>query len=369
MKRILITGFTENYGGVERIIYEYIKKMDLDDLQFDIISEVLKPAFFDELTHLGCQFHQIKSRNKNFLIYYIELITFFVRYGNRYDGVWINKCMLNNIDLLILSKIFKIKKRIVHSHSSSSIGSGFKGMIMLILHKFNKTILSWFANEYWTCSEMASRWLFNCYILKTKKIFFVPNAIEVSRFVFDQEKRDAYRRMLKLKDEFVIGHIGMFTKVKNHKFILKVFDEIVKVKQDAKLILVGDGELKSKIESLARELGLSKNIAFLGIRNDIDGLLQAFDCLMLPSYVEGFPVVTIEAQAAGLNCYVSKNNVTEAINLTNKVTFISLEQSPKIWAKCILENDNNRENVYNQITLSGFNIIEKVKYVQMQLSK
>ena len=90
---------------------------------------------------------------------------------------------------------------------------------------------------------------------------------------------------------------------------------------------------------MCRFKGLNDCVKFLGARNDVDRLLQAMDAFVLPSIYEGFPVAAIEAQAAGLPCFLS-DSITQDAKLKTNAHLISLNATADQWANQIIENRN-----------------------------
>ena len=94
---------------------------------------------------------------------------------------------------------------------------------------------------------------------------------------------------------------------------------------------------------------------------NVNEWMQAMDVFLLPSRFEGLPVVAIEAQAAGLPCICS-DKFSKASAITKNVEFLSLELSKEEWANCILNHKNDsRENTYQELTESGYNIENEVE--------
>jgi len=98
----------------------------------------------------------------------------------------------------------------------------------------------------------------------------------------------------------VIGTVGSLLPIKTHEVLLRTASRIVAKHPDALFVFVGDGERRPALEQLAQTLGLSRNVRFLGKRNDVPDLLRAFDLFALSSYSEGCPNVVLEAMATGL---------------------------------------------------------------------
>ena len=105
-----------------------------------------------------------------------------------------------------------------------------------------------------------------------------------------------------IENAFVVGHVGRFNLQKNHRFILNAFICLKEWIPQAKLLLVGDGELRPQIEQMIREKRLSDSVVLTGVRKDTEKLYQAMDVFILPSLFEGLPVTGIEAQYEGLPC-------------------------------------------------------------------
>ena len=195
-----------------------------------------------------------------------------------------------------------------------------------------------------------------------KNTTVVYNGIDVKRFQSVPERKSNIRNSLGLTDsDFVIGHVGRFSYQKNHVFILEIFSEILKRKSNAKLLLVGTGELKSQIQERAAYLGLSKCVFFLDQRADIERILKAMDVFLFPSHFEGLPVSLIEAQAAGLKC-VTSTNITEEAFLTSYLYALALDSPINEWVDIIL-SDNLEKSPYNK-DINTFEMKEDIKVLE-----
>jgi glycosyltransferase involved in cell wall biosynthesis len=100
-------------------------------------------------------------------------------------------------------------------------------------------------------------------------------------------------------DELVIGSIGRLSEVKNHSLLLKSIARLRSDGMRVRCVIVGDGELRSRLEGEARDLGIANCTDFLGFRRDVLALYQSFDIVAWTSLNEGTPLTMIEAMACG----------------------------------------------------------------------
>lgn len=143
-----------------------------------------------------------------------------------------------------------------------------------------------------------------------------------------------YRHELGLENKLVVGSVARFGPQKNLPFLIKVFQQLCETVENAILLLVGAGEQEEQLRKQVIETGLNSRVHFLGARTDTANLMQAMDLLIAPSIFEGFGMSVLEAQCAGLPCYVSEAFHPEVLQ-TSLVKKISLELSPACWSDCI----------------------------------
>lgn len=166
--------------------------------------------------------------------------------------------------------------------------------------------------------------------------FVVNNGIDFREFKPDPLARNVTRKMLGISDnDYVIGHVGRFTEQKNQKFLVNLFENIVKEKENAHLLMIGDGADRKEIEAYIKEHGLEKYVTILSNRADVANLMNAMDMFVFPSVFEGFGIVLVEAQAVGLKCVVS-TAISKYACLTPQVNILSLEDSIEKWKNRVL---------------------------------
>ena len=207
-------------------------------------------------------------------------------------------------------------------------------------------------NRSWKC-------LFWKEIYEKGKVKLFPNAVDMEKFQYNEFLRSRIREKYGIKeDELVIGHIGRFTQVKNHIFLLQILKCMLGKKMKARLMLVGGGELLEEIKEEARKLGIFNNIVFVGNTNKTFEYYQAMDVFVLPSFYEGIPVVAVEAQCSALPCILS-DNIDKSCKIFEDVQFLSLDVPIEEWINSILEyriHSRSRE-VKKQICEAGYDIL------------
>ena len=165
-----------------------------------------------------------------------------------------------------------------------------------------------------------------------------------------------------MEDKIVYGNIGRFENQKNHTFLIDIFYELQK-RQDAVLLLAGNGKLEESIKEKVKQLNIEKKVFFLGFRTDIGSLLCAMDYFIFPSIHEGLPVSLVEAQTSGLPIFVSRGVPDEA-NISNNFYKIN-SYGVSDWVYTILNSKKiERKNAYKDTINAGFDIRQTAKQLE-----
>lgn len=278
---------------------------------------------------------------------------------NKYDCVHIHSDVANKLFIGgLAAKKAGVKKIIFHSHASEVDGK-YRN-IKRFLHKASRKRLKKIGTKFVACSDLARQWMYPN--INKDKVIIIKNGIDLLKYRFNEKNRLEVRKNLGLNNKFVIGHVGRFSYQKNHEFLIKVFKKVVNKKNDAYLLLVGEGPDKKKIETLVNKEGLTSYVKFYGISNHVENLLQGMDVFLLPSHFEGLPIVGVEAQAAGLPVIFS-DKITKEAKLTNNVKYLPINDIDQIkWTKSIMSYlDTPRKDTYNELKAKHFDISDTLK--------
>nr|WP_294528164.1 glycosyltransferase family 1 protein [uncultured Blautia sp.] len=327
--KVLQIGMGNNPGGVEAFVMNYYRQLSKRGIRFDFVSMYGEIAYHQEILSLGGRVFLVPNVKKDYFGY-VKAMKKILSEG-KYDVVHVNMLSAANILPLRLAKEAGVGKVIAHSHNASA-----PGMLRRMMDQWNRSKISRYADVLAACGEKAGRWLFGDQAYEQGKVTLLSNAIDVDRFLFSEEKRKKVRESLELTGSFVIGHVGRFQLQKNHERILEIFRQILETEPDARLLLVGEGELLPRIREKACEYQIEKQIVFAGVRSDVEDCLCAMDVFLFPSLFEGLPFTLVEAQANGLSCVISDKITREVVLDQEKVCCLDLEKDDKIWAEKVL---------------------------------
>ncbi|WP_455781261.1 glycosyltransferase [Megamonas funiformis] len=370
IKIIEYGALTSTKGGIESYIITQLRHINKDKFQIDFLvpNEYEELAYEHEIKALNSKIYRGYIRWKNsFFGHYYTLYKFFREHKGEYDIAIGNYLDLQNINFLIMAKIYGIKVEIAHAHAGENLRKNWKRNLLV---KINRFLLYFIVDYLYSCSQEAGKWMFGDKLWNKKKHFIIENSIETKSFLFDINKRNYLRNFYNVKDAIVIGHTGRFAKEKNHDFIIDIFYELVKKGKNVYLFLIGDGILRSKIEKKIKELQLNNRVFILGERNDVNELLNMMDIFLFPSKTEGLGISLIEAQINGLYCFTSKDVVPNSVKFTDHLNFISLNKGAIYWANEILKVSKKNREIYNEKkVISNYNIDNTIKIIEKIFSE
>ncbi|MCF2542805.1 glycosyltransferase [Blautia producta] len=337
-------------GGVDKYLLTFADAVRSNEVQIDFLTNRKNQELEKQLEKNNSKLHEVANLKHPFLQYkqIMEILK-----TNKYDMTYFNISTAISIIGPYAAYRSGVKKRAIHSHSSGNDCECFwKRKILDAVHSLGKLFLYKYGNEYYGCSKAAGKWLFPESIVESEEFTIIYNAVDLKKFQFNKLVREQLRKKYKVEECLVIGHVGNFNYQKNHVFLIKIFNELVKVNPLAKLILIGNGVNCVRIKCMVEKLNLQDKVFFLGWRSDISDLYQMMDIFVLPSHFEGLPIVGVEAQATGLKCLFS-DKITDEVKLTKEARFLPISNcSVSDWVKCI-----EKEKTYSReenISLDGW---------------
>lgn len=355
--RILHVVVNMNRGGAETLIMNLYRHIDRSKVQFDFLT--CKPGAFDkEIMEMGGVVHRIPYVTDVGHFKYTRLLGDFFKL-NPYHIVHSHMDKMSGA-VLRNAKKYGVPVRLAHSHNTESEGNS----IIRLYKWWNGMNIGRSATKFIACSTDAAEWLFH---RKAAKAQIVKNGIVPSQFTYSNETRTRIRGELGLAEHsFVIGHVGRFAKQKNHEFLIELFAEYEQLNKDAALVMLGDGPIRTEMESKAKELGLARKAKFLGVRQDVEEVMQAFDVFVFPSRHEGLPVTLIEAQGSGLTCIIS-DAITKEVDLgLGLIDFLPLHDQ-RIWLNRLVKSQkdiNKRGKNHEAFINKGYDITKTAAEIE-----
>lgn len=307
--------------GITSWMVQTFAAMDTAGFDFTTIAfEGAPEDLIQRVRDLGFRVFVVPSRKTSTRAYtkaYRELIA-----SGRFDIVHIScNSAIAAFELHEARKV-GVPMRIAHSHNTTCQHKKADRILRPIFYRE--------LTDRYACGRDAGRWLFG-----ELPFTVIPNGKELGDWAYSPMLRDDARLELGISDgQIVIGHVGRFNKQKNHAKLLKSFAELRNRSRCYRLVLVGDGALLEQTKALASALGISDSVSFLGRRSDVPRLLNAMDCMVLPSLYEGFPNVVLEWQLSGLPVVMS-DTITNDVAITPLVSQVSLDVTDAGWADMI----------------------------------
>ena len=344
-------------GGVSNFVMNLYREIYTDKIQFDFAMTSGKKALYDDevLLRGGRIFYFDTARDIR------ENFRDILRDQGPFRAVHSHVFFYSGL-LLAEAKRAGVPVRIAHAHNAHTGES--RSLPRLLYEKGMQMLIRRNATHLLGCSEKACRYVFGRGIMKDPRAEVLPDGIDCSRFAFNPEVRDAVRKEYRLEGKFVVGHVGHFNPAKNHRKILSVFHEICRRRNDAILLLVGEGVLEQDVRQYTEELGLDEHVIFAGAHKDVERYYQAMDVFLFPSRYEGFGMAMIEAQTGGLSC-VAADVVPRETNVDGRAVYLPLEEKDDVWADKIIEAPARDTSAYQKIcrlygAAHAAEIIEKI---------
>ena len=352
MKRICLYGSSANLGGTEMYMITIVRALK-NKIVFDYLIHHAcgKIPFEDEIVSLGGKIYReyyFNSERKNKDYISPQKI---IESHAEWDGIYINVQRIHTAyRLLRVAKKAKLPFRIIHAHNNNYTSAiSFKDKLYEKYFQFTKKST---ITHYLACSKGAGEWMFGQNI----NTIVIPNAIDFKKFQIDEFVRDYMRKKYEICNETVIvGFCGRLCYQKNPEFLIDILISIKTIPQ-CKLLVIGDGELLEVMKSRVIKEKIEEKVIFAGATDNVQDYYQMMDCFVLPSRFEGFGIVLLEAQAAGLRCYTTDKVVPYETNVTGRVTFISEKNSAEEWAEQIVEGGFDRVSCLEKLEKSDYSL-------------
>jgi glycosyltransferase involved in cell wall biosynthesis len=323
-----------DYGGIESWLMHVLRHIDRKAFQMDFCTTAPEPgAYAPEIESLGGKIVPCplsKSRPMEFGRRFRSILA-----KGQYEIVHSHAYLFSGF-VVRLAYQAGVRCRIAHSHS---VADGKASSLPRALYRgVMKHWVQKYATQGLAASEDSAQALFGKDWRADPRYRVLHCGIELACFRQPVDPSQVRQELGLSQGVPVIGHVGRFVAAKNHRFLLDVAREVIRIRPQVQFLLVGDGPLRPEIQAHSANLGIDRNVVFAGQRSDVPRLmLGAMDAFLLPSQWEGLGMVLLEAQAAGLCSVASDAIPAEVRALPSRITSLPLALGAERWAATLIQ--------------------------------
>ena len=318
-------------GGIDAYLVAFARAAAREGVRVDFLTNERSDAFAEELSRMGhglyeiATLHDLPSQQATIAALHGE---------NGYDAAYFNVSTALMLPAAKAALRAGVERVVVHAHAAGlDEASLARRAVLRAGNALCRPALRRAASLRVACSRDAGRWVFGGRAVREGAVSVVPNPVDARACAFDGQARMRVRGELGLDGRFVVGSVTAMKAIKNPLFLVDAFRKLLASRGDAVLVVVGDGEMAGEVRAHAERLLPAETYRFMGKRDDVPALLQAFDSFVLPSCREGLSIAAIEAQAAGLPCVVSEGVPEEAVAVPSLVRRLPLSAGAGAWAR------------------------------------
>lgn len=320
-------------GGISSFIFNKAKQMPEYGVIFDVATyDECSPEFESAIYATGGQIYRLQNPKKKGTKAFTSSFSAPFE-ANQYDLVHCHIEGYRAIPYYQIAKKFGVQRFYIHAHLMNDYK--IKNLKDKFLNDFGKKVNTRMTTDFVGCGKLAIKSVFG---QKTnlQESMVIPNSIDINDYNYSDEayaklKADG-RSALGVSDHtLVIGHVGRLMPVKNHKKTLKIGQYILDHQIDAKIFIIGAGNLEAELKQAVKDQGLDEVISFTGRISPIANFYPSLDVLLLPSFTEGLPTTVVEVQGAGVPTVMS-DTITDEVDLgLGMVATCGLEDDAAIW--------------------------------------
>lgn len=341
-----------NRAGAETVVMNLYRAMDRSRIQFDFLVHTSDACDYDaEIESLGGRIYRLPRYTvANGPVYRRACRRFFAEHPE----FQVLHGHIGSCSPIYLEEAKKAGiSTVVHSHRQNSSARVKAALYSWLVHPAVQ-----YADEFLGCTYESGVDRFGSAVVGGSHFNIMNNAIDVASYACDEAGHKQAKEHLGFPDAPLLGNIGRLVPEKNQTFLLKVYTELLRLRPDAKLVVLGRGPLEDSLREEAKFLDLDPDAIFVGVKEGVAEYLKAIDVFVFPSLVEGFPMSLVEAQAAGAAC-IAADTMPASVVMAETSCQMSLETGPRAWAEkagALLACPADRRIGAAGVRLHGFDI-------------
>ena len=326
--RVLHVVGSMDRGGVETWLMNVLRGTDRTQVAMDfLVHRDARGAYDDEIEALGARIWRCPGTD--------QPLGYARRFGRALEANGPYQIVHSHVFwysgwVLYLARRAGVPTRIAHSHTGGMAKTD--AAWRRLYERTMRASIAANATAGFGISDAAGRALFGTRWGVDPRWQLLLYGFDFSRFRIPVDRAAVRAKLGIPAGRRLVGHVGRFSAVKNHAFLVRVFRRLVDRGCDAHLLLVGGGELEHAIRRQVAELGLSDRVTLTGVQSDVAPLLRTMELKLFPSHYEGLGIVLLEAQAAGIPTLAASAVPPEAAVVPGLVEYRPLADGEEAWA-------------------------------------
>lgn len=348
---------TLDIGGAERQLVELVKRLDKNKYNVTVCCITRGGPMEENLKKLGIEYHLLHKRFK-FDFTVIFKLTRLIRQKkidlvhtwNFTANAWGRLCAwVAGVPIIIASE-----------HGTFSPVLKRQILVDKLLSKCTDKIIT-VSNNFKECIERIEK-------IPHEKIIAIHNGIDINEFGTSVNNANLKNELKIDKECPVVGIVARLDPLKDHESFLRAAEYIIKKMPEVRFLIVGDGELRGKLESLAKEVGLSKKVIFTGFRRDITNILSIINVFVLCSISEALGIAVLEAMASSKPVVATNVGGIPEVVKDEETGILVPPGNPEALAESITRLLKNKEEA-RRIGLAGRRRVEKYFDIKLKVKK
>jgi len=348
---------TLDIGGAERQLIELVKRLDKNKYNVTVCCITRGGPLEEDLKKLGIEYHILYKRFKfDFTVIFkltrlirqkkIDLVHTWNFTANAWGRV---SAWIAGVPIIIASE-----------HGTFSPVLKHQILVDKLLLKCTDKIITVSDNLKESVERMEE--------IPHEKIIAIHNGIDINEFSTSINNTNL-KNELKIDSECtVVGIVARLDPLKDHESFLRAAGHIVKELSEVRFLIVGDGELRGKLESLAGEIGLGEKVIFTGFRRDINNILPFIDVFVLCSGSEALGVAILEAMACSKPVVATNVGGIPEVVKDEETGILVPPGNPQVLAKVIVNLLKDREKA-RRMGLAGRRRVEQYFDIKLNVKK
>ena len=245
--------------------------------------------------------------------------------------------------------------------------------IRKIVYKIFNRFSERFVDRFMVVSGALEKMMIERHRIEPQRVVKIYNGIEKDDFCITDDEIACKRVGFRNNSGFgggipIIGVIGRLVWQKGFEYFIEAIPEVLEEFKAARFVLVGGGELEGELKLKSKRLKLENKIFFTGFRHDIKDILASVDIFVMPSLLEGLPVVLLEAMAMGKPIIATDIDGINEVLENGKTGLLIPPKSPEALSEAIVNLLSHRDHAY-QMGINARRVVEKRFGVDIMVEK